>query len=107
AAQTNWRRAREVADRLPHDDHDRLAMAIAPRTLLCAHAYRIGGSGAETGFEELRELCAAAADRKSLAIGMSGLLTWQVMKAHRREASQLADELGQLLEAIGDPILTV
>ena len=23
AAQTNWRRAREVADRLPHDDRDR------------------------------------------------------------------------------------
>jgi adenylate cyclase len=107
AAQTSWRRARQVADRLPQDDSDRLAMAIAPRTLLCAHAFRMGGSGADTGFEELRELCTAAGDLRSLAIGMSGLITSQVMKAHRREASQLADELVQLLEAIGDPTLTV
>jgi adenylate cyclase len=82
-------------------------MAIAPRTLLCAQAYRVGGSGADTGFDELRELCNAAGDRQSLAIGMTGLMTWQTMKAHRREASQLADELIQLLEAIGDPTLTV
>ncbi len=82
-------------------------MRIAPRTLLCATAYRVGGSGADTGFEELRELCTAAGDRQSLAIGMSGLLTWQLMKAHRREASQLADELVGLLEAIDDPTLTV
>ncbi len=107
AAQTSWRRARQVADRLPHDDRDRLTMRIAPRTLLCATAYRVGGSGADTGFEELRDLCTAAADRQSLAIGMTGLLTWQDMRAHRREASQLADELVQLLEAIGDPTLTV
>ncbi len=107
AARTSWRRARQVADRLPQDDHDRLTMRIAPRTLLCATAFRMGGSGADTGFEELRELCTAAADRQSLAIGMVGLLTWQTMKAHRREASELADELVQLLEAIGDPTLTV
>jgi adenylate cyclase len=82
-------------------------MRIAPRTLLCATAFRAGGSGATTGFEELRELCTAAADPRSLGIGMAGLLTWQTMKAHRREASQLADELVGLLEAIGDPTLTV
>ena len=107
AAHTSWRRARQVADRLTQDDPDRLTMAIAPRTLLCAHAYRIGGSGANTGFDELRELCSAAGDRRSLAVGMSGFLTWQSMQAHRREASRLADELVQLLEAIGDPTLTV
>ena len=107
AARTSWRRARQVADRLSDDDRDRLTMRIAPRTLLCATAFRMGGSGADTGFEELRELCAAAADRQSLAVGMAGLITWQTMKAHRREASQLADELVQLLAAIGDPTLTV
>ena len=107
AARTSWRRARQAADRLPEDDRDRLTMRIAPRTLLCATAFRMGGSGADTGFEELRELCTAAADGRSLAIGMAGLVTRQLMKAHRREASQLADELVQLLEAIGDPTLTV
>ena len=107
AARTSWRRARQVADRLNHDDHDHLRMRIAPRTLLCATAFRMGGSGADTGFEELRELCTAAADRRSLAVGMAGFLTWQTMKAHRREASRLADELIALLEEIGDPTLTV
>ncbi|OBH40491.1 cyclase [Mycobacterium mantenii] len=106
AAQTSWRRARQVADRLSHDDPDRLTMRITPRTLLCATAFR-SGSGADTGFEELRELCSAADDRRSLAIGMAGQVTWRTMKAHRREASQLADELVGLLEAIGDPTLTV
>ncbi len=107
AARTSWRRASEVADRLPPGDGDRLAMRIAPRTLLCATAFRMGGSGADTGFEDLRQLCTAAADRRSLAIGMAGLVTWQTMKGHRREASQLADELIQLIKAIGDPTLTV
>jgi adenylate cyclase len=107
AARTSWRRAQQVADRVSRDDDDRLTMRIAPRTLLCATAFRAGGSGADTGFEELRELCSAAGDRQSLAIGMAGLITWQTMKAHRREASQLADELVQLLEEIGDPMLAV
>jgi len=30
AAHTSWRRARQVADRLPHDDRDSLNMRIAP-----------------------------------------------------------------------------
>jgi adenylate cyclase len=107
AARMSWRRARQVADRLPQDDGDLLSMRIAPRTLLCATAFRAGGSGADTGFEELRELCTAADDQHSLAIGMAGLLTRQTMKAQRREASQLADELVQLLAEIGDPTLTV
>lgn len=106
AAQTSWRRARQVADRLPDDDPDRLAMSIAPRTLLCATAFR-KGSGAETGFEKLRELCTVAGDQQSFAIGMAGLLTWQTMKARRQDASRLADELVQLLEEIGDSTLTV
>jgi adenylate cyclase len=80
AAHMGWRRARQVADRLPRDDPDRLTMAIAARTPLCALAYRQGGGGADTGFEELRELCAAAGDRQSLAIGMTGLITWQACK---------------------------
>jgi adenylate cyclase len=107
AARASWRRARQVTDRLNHDDRDHLGMSIAPRTLLCATAFRMGGSGADTGFEELRELCNAAPDRQSLAIGMAGQVTWRTMKAHRREASQLADELVGLLEEIGDPTLTV
>jgi adenylate cyclase len=107
AARTSWRRALRVADQVPDDDADRLSMRIAPRTLLCATAFRVGGSGAETGFEELRDLCRAADDQRSLAIGMSGLVISQMTKARRPEASRLATELVRLLESIDDPTLTV
>jgi adenylate cyclase len=107
AAQTSWRRARVVADRLPDDDPDRAAMRIAPRTLLSGSAWRVGGSGADTGFDQLRELCTTAGDQVSLAIGMTGQVMAQWMNAHRREASGLATEHTALLESIGDPTLTV
>jgi adenylate cyclase len=107
AAHTSWRRARQVADRLPDDDPNQMSMRIAPRTLLCASAFRVGGSGADTGFDELRELCTAVGDRRSLAIGMAGLVTEHFLKAHRREASRRATEHVELLESIGDPTLTV
>jgi adenylate cyclase len=107
AAHTSWRRARQVADRLPDDDPDRPSMRIAPRTLLCASAWRVGGSGADTGFDELRELCTAAGDRHSLVTGMTGQLMAQYTNAHRREASCLATEQIALLESVGDPTLTV
>ena len=107
AAHTSWRRARQVADRLPDDDPDRLTMRIAPRTLLSGSAWRVGGSGADTGFDELRDLCTAAGDRRSLAIGMTGQVVAKVMNARRREASRLATEHAALLESIGDPTLTV
>ena len=59
AAQTSWGRAREVADMLPVDDPDRVSMSIAPRTLLCGTVWRAGGSVADTGFDQLRDLCTA------------------------------------------------
>ncbi len=107
AAQTSWRRARQVADRLPDNDNDRMSMRIAPRSLLSASAFRTAGSGAETGFDELRDLCIAVGDQRSLAIGMAGLVIAHTMRANRRESSHLADELVRLLESIGDPTLTV
>jgi adenylate cyclase len=107
AAHTSWRRALQVADRLPDDDPDRTSMRIAPRTLLCGTAFRVGGSGADTGFDQLRDLCAATGDQRSLAIGMAGLVMAQNTNAHRQEASRLATEHVRLLESIGDPTLTV
>jgi adenylate cyclase len=107
AAHTSWRRARQVADRLPDDDPDRQSMRIAPRTLICGSAWRVGGSGADPGFDELRELCTAVGDRRSLAIGMTGQLMAQYTNARRREASRLASEHIALLESVGDPTLTV
>ena len=74
AARASWLRARQVADRLPADDSDRTAMRIAPRTLLCGTAWQSGGNVADIGFDELRDLCVAADDKVSLAVGMFGFI---------------------------------
>ncbi len=73
AAWASWKRARQVADALPADDADRTAMRIVPRTLMCVNAFRVHVDISCGLFEELRELCAEAGDKGSLAIGMAGL----------------------------------
>jgi adenylate cyclase len=105
AARVSWQRARHVADRLPADDPDRTSMRIAPRTLLCGTAWRVSASVADTGFDELRDLAAAAGDTVSLAIGMTGLLMTQALHDRPRESSRLASEYTGLLDSIGDPTL--
>jgi adenylate cyclase len=106
AARASWRRAQAVVDRQPPDLPGVVAMRIAPRTLLCGTAYRVGG-GAEAAFAELADLCARVGDQRSLAIGTAGLALARNFAARRREASQLADELGELLKTIGDSTLTL
>ena len=107
AARTSWQRARQVADRLPADAPERTSMQIAPRTLLCGTVWRAGGTVADTGFDELRDLCTAADDKVSLAIAMAGYIMALTFYNRFREASQVASELSELLESIGDPTLTV
>lgn len=107
AALTSWQRARAVADRLPDEDPARLSMRIAPRTLICATTFRVGGGPADTGFEELQQLTGEAGDKTSLAIGMAGHLTTLAFMSHHREASQMASEFVTLLESIGDDAMTV
>jgi adenylate cyclase len=107
ATTRSWERAQRVADALPEDNPGRLEMRIAPRTLLCATGFRTSGSGFSAGFEELRALCAAADDRRSLAIAMSGPMMETYFNGQRREASALATEQMRLLESIGDPTLTL
>ena len=107
AARASWQHARSVADRLPDADADVTEMRIAPRTLLCASAWLAGGSMADTGFDELRDLASAAGDKVSLAMGMAGWVPALVVHARFHEASQLASELTGLLESIDDPTLTL
>jgi class 3 adenylate cyclase len=107
AARLSWERAQKIADALSGDDPNRVTMRIAPRTMLCATAYRVHMNVAGAPFDELRELCAAAGDKASLAIGMAGLVTDHAFQARVREASQLASEAWVLAESIGDPSLTV
>ena len=74
AARLSWERARKIADALPADDPNRAAMRIAPRTMLCGNAWRVHEHVAGARFDELRQLCTAAGDKASLAIGMAGLV---------------------------------
>jgi hypothetical protein len=107
AAQMSWQRARQVADALPDDDPGRIAMRIAARTVLCVNAFRVHVDISGGLFEELRQLCAAAGDKRSLAIGMAGLVEVHSMNGRIGEASRLASETLALVESIGDPTLTV
>ena len=107
AARLSWERARKIADALPAEDPDRAAMRIAPRTMLCGIAWRVHEHVAGARFDELRELCAAAGDKASLAIAMAGLVMDHAFQDRMREASQLASEAMALIESIGDPTLTV
>jgi class 3 adenylate cyclase len=107
AAWMSWERARRAADLLPADDPNRAAMRIAPRTKLCGIAWRVHKDVAGERFEELQELCTAAGDKASLAIGTAALVIDHVYHARMREASHLASEAMALIESVGDPALTV
>jgi class 3 adenylate cyclase len=107
AARLSWERATKIADALPADDPDRAAMRIAPRTMLCGIAWRVHMSVAGARFDELRELCAAADDKASLAIATAGLVIDHAFQDRTREASRLASEHIALIESIGDPTLIV
>ncbi len=109
AAWASWERARQVADALPADDADRTAMRIAaghpavPSRLPspCRHLL-------PPAFPELRELCAAAGDKWSLAIGMAGLGQERIeAQPHAGGAARLASETMALVESIGDTTLTI
>lgn len=105
AALVSWDRAREVADRLPEEDPDRVAMRIAPRSLVCATAWRVADD-AGVRFDELRELCILAGDKASLAVAMMGPLSDAHFHGETRESARLATEHLALLDSIGDPALT-
>ena len=107
AARLSWERAQKIADALPPEDPNWAAMRIAPRTMLCATAFRVHVNVGGDRFDELRELCAHAGDKASLAIAMAGLVIDHAYQARMREASQLASEAWTLTESIGDPTLAV
>ncbi|MGE5694609.1 MAG: ATP-binding protein, partial [Candidatus Sericytochromatia bacterium] len=107
AAHVSWERARNIADALADDEPDRLAMRIAPRTLMCANGFRIHAPITGARFDELQVLCTVADDKASVAIAMAGVVGDHMVSGRVREAAQCSAEVTSLLEAIGDPTLTV
>ena len=102
AARVSWERARQIADALPDGDPDRTEMRIGPRTMLCATTWRVHAD-ISGHFEELRQLCALADDKVSLAIGMTGVMMEHMHHGRVREASRLASEQTMLLKSIVEP----
>ncbi len=103
AARGSWERARRIADALPTVDPEYLSMRIAPRTMLCATDWQAREvQESRSRFEELHELCDAAGDQVSLAIGMTALATELLYAGHSREGSKLASQQMALFESIGD-----
>jgi class 3 adenylate cyclase len=107
AARLSWESATRIADALAVDEPDRAAMCIAPRTMLCGIAWRVHVNNVGDRFDELRKLCSAAGDKASLAIAMAGLVVDHTFQDRVREASRLASEAITLIEAVGDPTLTI
>jgi class 3 adenylate cyclase len=107
AARFRWERAQMLADALPAGEPERAAMRIAPRTMLCAIAWRVHEQVAGARFEEMRELCDAAGDKASLAIATAGLGHDCLYQGRIPEASQLASEAWALIESLDNPVLTV
>jgi adenylate cyclase len=107
AAQLSWERALEVADSLPADAPNRMAMRIAPRTLICGNTWKRFHPDISSRFLELRDLCTQADDKASLAVGMAGMTVEHVLHGSVRDASRLASEYMALVESIGDPALTI
>ena len=88
------------------EDPDRVRMRVQPARYCADSAWRAGLSSAETGFEELRRLCAEIGDERSVAIGMSGMVMALAFRNRPREASELGAELSALIERIDDSELT-
>jgi class 3 adenylate cyclase len=107
AARTSWERARTIADTLPTDDPNQVAMRIAPRTMLCGTAYRVHPNDAGARFDELQQLCAVIGDKAPLAVAMAGLVMDHAYRGRMRQASKLASEAMALIESLGDPTLIV
>lgn len=107
AARVSWQRAKRIADMLAADGSDQLSLRIPPLTMLCATAWQARAVHESQGhFIELRDLCEAADDKVSLAIGMTGLATELLYAGRPGEGSRLASEQMALLDSIGDPNLT-
>ena len=102
AARTNWRHARDVADRLPAADADRTAMQTTARTALCATAWRVGISTADTGFDELHQLCSVSKNEMLQAVSTGLLAAARYRDGDLAEAGRLAREVVAKAESFDD-----
>ena len=73
AARAQWESARRIADRLPDDHDDVIAMRIAPRTMLISTTFFVGDDvDTDEQYREFRDLTMQAGDLTSFAIATAG-----------------------------------
>jgi adenylate cyclase len=104
AAHLSWQRAARVADSLPADAPQRVALRIAAKTMACITTWVVGGSVADAGFDPLRELCISAGDQLSMAVAMYGVLVPMTVQLRLKEACGLAAEQAELFACTADPV---
>lgn len=107
AARTSWRRARQLAERLPAENPDRGWMRAVPGAMLCGSSWRAGGGLPDVEFADLREVCSEGNLRVPLALGTAGMLSGLAVHGRVDEACRMSAEYVDLVEAIEEPALTV
>ena len=102
AARTQWENARRIADELPDDHDDVIAMRIAPRTMLISTTLYVGsGADIDERYREFRDLTTQTGDLTSLAIATAGLIFSFAVNDNRvPEAAALASELEDMVSHI-------
>jgi adenylate cyclase len=102
AARAQWENARRIADELPDDHDDVIAMRIAPRTMLISTALYVGsGADVDERYREFRDLTTQTGDLTSLAIATAGLIFSFAVNDNRvPEAAALAAELEDMVSHI-------
>lgn len=102
AARMGWENARRIADRLPDDDDDVIAMRVAPRSMLMSTLLYVGDtSDTDERYEEFRDLAIAAGDLKSLALGTAGRMFSLTVNDFRvADAVTILPQLDTLAESI-------
>ncbi|OBH51717.1 adenylate/guanylate cyclase domain-containing protein [Mycobacterium sp. E2479] len=102
AARAQWEIARRIADGLPDDHDEAMALRIAPRTMLISTTVFVGsGADIDQRYREFRDLTTQTGDLTSLALGTAGLIFSFAVNDNRvPEAAALASELDDVVSRI-------
>ena len=102
AARARWENARRIADELPDDHDDAIAMRIAPRTMLLSTTLYVGSDAdIDERYREFRDLTTQTGDLTSLAIATAGLIFSFAVNDNRvPEAAALASELEDMVSHV-------
>jgi adenylate cyclase len=102
AARAQWEKALAIADRLPEEQYDVIAMRLAPLTMLISTMLYVGDDAdTDQRYRRLRDLTTKTGDLTSLAIASAGRIQSFVVNNNRvPDAALLAAELEEMVSHI-------